>query len=104
MPFLTISSRGSTRGAIAEALARMGDARLMQVHFTWVHPLNPEHLAFLKTCERRIVVENNADGAFADRLRLQGVTVDAQVLQFNGFSFFADQLAPRLGAIVKEFA
>lgn len=95
---------GSTRGAIAEALARLGDARTMQVHFFWVHPLNPEHLAFLETCDHRIVVENNADGAFADRLRLHGVTVDAQVLQSNGFPFFADRLAARLDGVIKELS
>jgi len=93
---------GSTRGAVAEALARLADTRVMQVHFSWVHPLNPEHLAFLTSCDYRIVVENNADGAFADRLRLHGVQIDARVLQSNGFPFFADQLALRLQNILKE--
>jgi len=95
---------GSTRGAIGEALARLGDARLMQVHFMWVHPLDPQQLDFLKNCEKRIVVENNADGAFAERLRLHGVIADGQVLQSNGFAFFADQLAQRLETILKEIA
>jgi 2-oxoglutarate/2-oxoacid ferredoxin oxidoreductase subunit alpha len=95
---------GSTRGAIAEAISGLNDTRTMQVHFCWVHPLNPEHLVFLGAYDYRIVVENNADGAFAERLKLHGVTVDAQVLQSNGFPFFADQLAQRLATILKELA
>jgi len=93
---------GSTRAAIAEALSRLGDGRVMQVHFAWVHPLDPGQLGFLEACDFRIVVENNADGAFADRLRLMGVNVDAQVLQHDGFAFFADVLARRLETLLKE--
>ncbi len=95
---------GSSRGAIAEALRRVDDLRLMQVHFSWVHPLNPEHLEFLKKCTHRIVVENNADGAFADRLQHYGISVDSSVLQFNGLAFFADELAETISKRVKELS
>ncbi|UFS61857.1 2-oxoacid:acceptor oxidoreductase subunit alpha [Sulfurimonas sp. HSL-3221] len=95
---------GSSRGAVAEALARLGDERTCQVHFAWVHPLNPEQLAFLETYDYRIVVENNADGAFAEQLALHGVGVDRRILQSNGFAFFADQLAQELGAQLKELS
>jgi len=93
---------GSTRGAIAEALLRLDDDRLAQVHFFWVHPLNPEHLEMLKAFDCRIVVENNADGAFADVLSMHGVHIDRKILQSNGFAFFADQLTDRLDAVLKE--
>lgn len=93
---------GSTKGALTEALRRLDDDRLVQVHFAWVHPLNPDQLAFLKKYDRRIVVENNADGAFADRLVLHGLTVERKVLQSNGFAFFADQLAEKLQTVIKE--
>lgn len=95
---------GSTRGAVAEALRRLDDDRLVQVHFAWIHPLNREQLTFLDNYDARIVVENSADGAFADRLTLQGVTVDNKVLQSNGFAFFADQLAERLDTLLKELS
>jgi len=95
---------GSTRGAITEALSRLGDDRPAQVHFSWVHPLNPEQLSFLDEYEYRIVVENNADGAFADVLARHGVRIDRKVLQSNGFAFFADQLAQKLEAVLKECA
>lgn len=95
---------GSTRGAIAEALARLGDSRTVQVHFCWVHPLNPEQLRFLDDFTTRIVVENSADAAFAERLTLCGVRVDRTILQSNGFAFFADQLASLLDSELKELA
>ncbi len=95
---------GSSRGAITEALRRVDDPRLMQVHFSWVHPLNPEHLEFLKACTHRIVVENNADGAFADRLQHYGISVEDSVLQYNGFAFFADELAATISKRVKELS
>jgi 2-oxoglutarate ferredoxin oxidoreductase subunit alpha len=93
---------GSTRGAIAEALSTLDDARLAQVHFFWVHPLNPEHLERLNDFEYRIVVENNADGAFADVLAMHGVRIDRKVLQSNGFAYFSDQLTRKLEEVLKE--
>lgn len=95
---------GSTRGAVAEAIARLDDPRLVQVHFAWVHPLDPKALAFLDEYACRIVVENNADGAFADQLTLHGVRVDQKILQSNGFAFFVDQLAEKLASVLKELS
>ncbi|MCJ7764820.1 MAG: 2-oxoacid:acceptor oxidoreductase subunit alpha, partial [Thiovulaceae bacterium] len=95
---------GSTRGAIAEALQRLADPRLAQVHFAWVHPLNPEHLLFLKNYTHVIVVENNVDGAFADRLQFHGIVAKRRILQSDGFAFFADQLAEMISKSVKELS
>jgi 2-oxoglutarate ferredoxin oxidoreductase subunit alpha len=93
---------GSTRGAIAEALQRLDDPRLVQVHFAWVHPLDPDHLELLKNYSHLIVAENNADGAFAGLLARYGITVGSRLLRYDGFAFFADSLAERIGKCVKE--
>jgi len=95
---------GSTRGAISEALRRLDDPRLVQIHFAWVHPLSQEQLEPLRRYSHVVVVENNADGAFADRLILNGIPVDEKILQFNGFAFFADQLAEMIRESVKELS
>jgi len=95
---------GSSRGAIAEALQRLDDPRLVQFHFAWMHPLNPEHLVQLKNYSHLVVVENNADGAFAGLLTRHGITVGSTLLQYDGFAFFADALAERLGEHVKELS
>ncbi|MBU1641730.1 2-oxoacid:acceptor oxidoreductase subunit alpha, partial [bacterium] len=95
---------GSTKGAIAEALARLDDPRLVQVHFVWVHPLATEQLSVLKNYKYKIVVENNADAAFTDQLKLHDVKVDDRILQSNGFSFFADELTGMIEKSLKELS
>ncbi len=95
---------GSTKGAIAEALARLDDPRLVQVHFAWMHPLTTEQLSVLKNYKYKIIVENNADAAFADQLKLHDIQVDDKILQSNGFSFFADELSGMIEKSVKELS
>jgi 2-oxoglutarate ferredoxin oxidoreductase subunit alpha len=93
---------GSTKGAIAEALRRLGDSALFQVHFVWIHPLKPEQLEPLRSAEHVVVVENNATGQFARQLELHGIGVTRRVLQADGFPFFADRLAETLETVLKE--
>ena len=101
---IAIIGWGSSKGAIAEALERLDDPRLVHVHFAWVHPLSAEQLSNLNDYKYKIVVENNADGAFADQLKLHDIEVDEKILQSNGFSFFADQLAGMIEKAVKELS
>ena len=93
---------GSTKGAIAEVLRILDDDRLFQVHFTWVHPLNPKHLEMLKQTKINIIIENNVTGQFADILKSHDIHIDHRILQSNGFSFFADLLNEKLLTIIKE--
>ena len=93
---------GSTKGAVDEALKELNDAELFQVHFSWVYPLNPEHLEILKTSKTNIVIENNTSGQFADILKSYDINIDHRILQSNGFSFFTDQLKDKLSKIIKE--
>lgn len=94
---------GSTKKVIEEALARLGDRRLFQLHFHWVHPIDARHLGPLKKEGLlTVVIENNADGQFANLLRQHGVGIDHTILQSNGFPFFVDQLTLRLKTLLKE--
>jgi 2-oxoglutarate ferredoxin oxidoreductase subunit alpha len=93
---------GSTKGAITEALKELNDPRLFHVHFSWVHPLNPEHLEILKQTEMNIIIENNVTGEFADILKSYDVKTDHRILQSNGFAFFADLLKEQLSKIIKD--
>lgn len=101
---IAIVGWGSTKGAIAEALERLNDIRLDHVHFTWLHPLSRKQLSVLNDYKHIIVVENNADGAFADQLKLHDVRVDKKILQSNGFSFFTDQLTGMIEKSLKELS
>ena len=49
-----------------------------------------------------IIVENNATGIFADQLKLHDIKIDKKILQYNGFAFFADQLAQMINEHLKE--
>ncbi len=101
---IAIIGWGSTRGAICETLEYLKNPRLSHVHFAWVHPLSKEQLKSLERFKYRIVVENSADGAFANQLKLYDVKIDNQILQSNGFSFFADQLSVMIEKSLKEFS
>lgn len=93
---------GSTKGVIGEVLKELNDPRLFQVHFSWVHPLNPKHLEILKQTEVNIVIENNVTGQFADILKSNDVNIDHRILQSNGFTFFTDLLKEKLTNIIKD--
>ena len=101
---IAIIGWGSSKGAISEALERLDDERLVHIHFIWMHPLSREQLSVLDKYKYKIVVENNADGAFADQLKLYDVHVDHKILQSNGFSFFADQLTKMIEKSLKELS
>lgn len=93
---------GSSYGAISEALARVDDPRISHIHFEWVYPLAEKQLELLKKYKHTIVVENNTSGMFADQLKLHDIKVDRKILQYNGFAFFADQLAQMIEEEIRE--
>jgi len=93
---------GSTKGAITEALNSINDTRLFQVHFIWLHPLNPKTLEILKESEINIVIENNVTGEFADILKRHGIPIHHRILQANGFAFFADLLTEEITKLIKN--
>lgn len=95
---------GSSKGAIEEVLHALNGKQLYGVHFAWVHPLNPEHLAFLKENKANIVIENNVTGQFADILKSHDVPVHHRILQADGFSFFADQLKDKIEQVLKDLS
>jgi 2-oxoglutarate ferredoxin oxidoreductase subunit alpha len=66
------------------------------------HPLNPEHLGFLKQAKVNIVIENNVTGQFAELLKSHDIHIDHRILQSNGFSFFTDILKEALENILKD--
>jgi 2-oxoglutarate/2-oxoacid ferredoxin oxidoreductase subunit alpha len=100
---IAIVGWGSTKGVIADALSLLNDSRLVQVHFSWIYPLNKKHLSKLSEM-RVIIVENNSNGQFADLLKLNDIKVDAKILQSNGFSFFSDTLVKQIDQKIKELS
>ena len=101
---IAIIGWGSTKGSISEALQNLKNPRLVQVHFAWVYPLSKKQLHGLEKFSSLIVVENNADGAFADQLKLHDLKIHKQILQSNGFQFFVDQLSTMIKEALKEIS
>jgi 2-oxoglutarate ferredoxin oxidoreductase subunit alpha len=95
---------GSTKGVISDALLILDDSRLAQVHFSWIYPLNKEHLVKLHEMKHIIVVENNSNAQFADLLKLNDIKVDVTILQSNGFAFFSDILVEKIAQKAKELS
>ncbi|WP_232087521.1 2-oxoacid:acceptor oxidoreductase subunit alpha [Sulfurovum sp. ST-21] len=93
---------GSTKGVITEVLRELADPRLFQVHFVWVHPLDPRHLEMLKETKTNIVIENNVTGEFSDILKKHDIDIHHRILQADGFAFFTDLLKEKLYNLVKE--
>ena len=99
---IALISWGSTKCAVAEVIKVLDDPRLFHVHFTWVYPLNPEHLDVLRSTKANIVIENNVTGEFADILKSYDINIHHRMLQSNGFNFFTDQLKERLEKTIKD--
>lgn len=95
---------GSSKKVIEEVLNTLDDAKLFQVHFAWVHPLDPDALRPLRDADHVIVIENNSNAQFAGILRQHGIAVDRTILQSNGFPFFVDQLHGHLNETLKELS
>ncbi len=95
---------GSSKKAIEEVLDLLDDATLFQVHFSWVHPLDPDALRPLHDADHVIVIENNSNAQFAGILRQHGISVDRTVLQSNGFPFFVDRLREQMIETLKELS
>lgn len=91
-----VLSWGSNRGAVGEALSRLGSAKLGGLHFPQVFPINPKVASSLEG-KRVIVVENNHTGQFANLLsRELGVTVDRRILKATGEPFSVEELIAEL--------
>jgi 2-oxoglutarate/2-oxoacid ferredoxin oxidoreductase subunit alpha len=101
-PAIIVAGWGSTRHIIAEALERINDSRVRQLHFSWLYPL-PENIAdSFGGCDRIIMVENNATGQFAGLLRREaGIACSDLVLKYNGMPFSVEELETRLRAILE---
>lgn len=93
---------GSTKGLISEVIEALGDERLYQIHYFWIHPLSEEALSPLKEVDRIIMIENNSDAQFTKLLKQHDIDVDHTILQSNGFAFFSDQLTQKIQIILQE--
>lgn len=88
---------GSTFEAVRESLSHLKCDGVTLAACEQVYPLSEEFLALLDTCSQKIFIEGNATGQFARLVRSEtGIEEPVQILKYNSFPFFADELTERL--------
>jgi len=91
---------GSTYGPIKEALDNLNKDDTSFLYYKQLYPLHNSTLKSLNKAEKTIIFENNAQGQFADFIRLKtGVKIDKKVLKYNGMPFSVEEVEKNL----KEF-
>ena len=91
---------GSTYGPIKEALENLNKDDASFLYYKQLYPLHNSTLKSLNKAEKTIIFENNAQGQFADFIRLKtGVKIDKKVLKYNGMPFSVEEVEKNL----KEF-
>ncbi len=98
---ILIVSWGSTFEMIKEAMAIIDFPDLALLHFKQVFPLNPGVSTYLKKATRTIIVENNATSQFGKLIQLAtGITIQNQILKYDGMPFSVEELVERIGEIM----
>ena len=91
---------GSTYGAIKEAMGNLKNDNISFLYFKQLYPLHHSTKESLNQAEKTIIFENNAQGQFADLIKLKtGFEVDKKVLKYNGMPFSVEEVEKSL----KEF-
>ena len=91
---------GSTYGAIKEALDNLkNDILAFCILNKFTHYILPQEKS-LKKAQKTIIFENNAQGQFADLIKLKtGFEIEKKVLKYNGMPFSVEEVEKNL----KEF-
>ena len=91
---------GSTYGPIKEALENLNKDDASFLYYKQLYPLHSSTLESLNKAEKTIIFENNAQGQFADLIKLKtGIEIDKKVLKYNGMPFSVEEVEKNL----KEF-
>lgn len=91
---------GSTYGPIVEALENLNRDNVGFLYFKQVYPLDGSVSEYLNQADNTIIFENNAQGQFADLIKLKtGFEIDEKVLKYNGMPFSVEEVEKHL----KEF-
>jgi len=91
---------GSTYGPMVEALENLNRDNISFLYFKQVYPLDGSVSEYLNQADNTVIFENNAQGQFADLIKLKtGFNIDKKVLKYNGMPFSVEEVEKHL----KEF-
>lgn len=84
---------GSTYGAIKEAIENIGGNDISFLYFKQLYPLHPSTETLLNQAEKTIIFENNAQGQFADLIKLKtGFKIHEKALKYDGMPFSVEEV------------
>lgn len=93
---------GSTYGAIKEALDNMGDNKTSFLYFRQLYPLHDSTGELLKRADKTMIFENNAQGQFAELIKLKtGFEIDKKVLKYNGMPFSVEEVEENINKLLE---
>jgi 2-oxoglutarate/2-oxoacid ferredoxin oxidoreductase subunit alpha len=88
---------GSTYGSIVEALKNLNQEKISFLYFKQVYPLDKSVSKYLNQADKTMIFENNAQGQFADLIKLKtGHEIDNKVLKYNGMPFSVEEVKNHL--------
>ncbi len=88
---------GSTYGPIKEALDNLENEDISFLYFKQLYPLDPSTKNILNNAEKTIIFENNAQGQFAELIKLKiGFEIEKKVLKYNGMPFSVEEVETSL--------
>jgi 2-oxoglutarate ferredoxin oxidoreductase subunit alpha len=88
---------GSTYGSIKEAVDNLENEEISFLYFKQIYPLDPSIKKLLNNAEKTIIFENNAQGQFADLIKLKiGFEIEKKVLKYNGMPFSVEEVEKSL--------
>lgn len=98
---ILIMGWGSTHQIIKEAVERIDREDVAYLHFGQVYPLNPEVKTLVQKAEKRIVIENNFTGQFAELIHSQwDIKCEENILKYDGFPFSVEELVKKINNII----
>lgn len=92
---------GSTFNIVCEAVNNLGREDTAVLHFKQVYPLHNSMAELINKTGNTIAVENNATAQFARVLKIHAdISVDHNILKYDGLSFASDSLAEKLNKLL----
>ncbi len=88
---------GSTYGPVKEAIENLQKDDIGFLYFNQVYPVHSSTEKSLRKAEKTIIFENNAQGQFADLIKLKtGFDIGKKILKYNGMPFSVEEVERNL--------
>ena len=88
---------GSTYGPVKEAMENLQKDDIGFLYFNQVYPVHSSTEKSLRKAEKTIIFENNAQGQFADLIKLKtGFEIGKKILKYNGMPFSVEEVERNL--------